>query len=79
LVKQHHVWLTSRNRGGSTLTGDHAFAAVRTELLRGKQYSTGYEPRHAGANPAEMPVRRRHSTSFDFLRNPFSTPSQYNL
>ena len=23
LVKQHHVWLTSRNRGGSTFTGDH--------------------------------------------------------
>ena len=64
---------------GQHLHGRPYFAAVRTEFLRSKQYSTGCEPRHAGANPAEMPVRRRHSTSFDFLRNPFSTPSQYNL
>jgi hypothetical protein len=24
VVKQHHVWLTPRNRGGRTFPGDHS-------------------------------------------------------
>ena len=33
-MKQHHVWITSRNRRRTSFTGDHTFAAVRAELLR---------------------------------------------
>ena len=68
LVKQHHVWLTSRNRRRTSFTGDHTFAAARTEFLRSKWYSTrprawncGFDSRRDAGKPAS------HS-SFAFLR-----------
>lgn len=67
-MKQHHVWLTSRNRRRTSFTGDHTFAAARTEFLRSKWYSTrprawncGFDSRRDAGKPAS------HS-SFTFLR-----------
>ena len=61
VVKQHHVWLTSRNRGGRTFPGDH-FQLPRGVIRSAPVSETG----GLGAKPGEaanfISIRNKHLT-----------------
>lgn len=67
LVKQNHSRPPSGSRGGGTFTGDHYFAAVRTEILRS---SIGRAVLDKHWERVRIPPERRQPDHLSFRLSP---------